>query len=168
MPGQTETLYGRHAVLEALRAGRRRVHRVLLGQGVQQTGIIAEIVSVARERGCPVAVAPRPTLDRVGPVNHQGVVAEAAPYPYVDLDSLIQETSDADPIYLALDHLQDVQNLGTLLRTAEAMAVAGVALAGKPGVPVGVPSGSDPGVASGGTTAIPAGAGASFSAKPTP
>jgi 23S rRNA (guanosine2251-2'-O)-methyltransferase len=128
MPGQTESLYGRHAVLEALRAGRRRVHRVFLGQGVQQTGIIADIIIAARERGCPVTQAPRQVLERTGPVNHQGVVAETAPYPYVDLDSLAMATSRAAPIYLALDHLQDVQNLGTLLRTAEAMAVTGVLL----------------------------------------
>lgn len=128
MSGQIELLYGRHAVLEALRAGRRRVHRVFLGQGVQQTGIIADIVAAARTGGCPVAAAPRPVLDRAGPVNHQGVVAEAAPYPYVDLASLPPETGHPDPIYLALDHLQDVQNLGTLLRTAEAMAVTGVLL----------------------------------------
>jgi 23S rRNA (guanosine2251-2'-O)-methyltransferase len=61
-------------------------------------------------------------------VNHQGVVAEAALYPYVDLASLPLGKSHPAPICLALDHLQDVQNLGTLLRTAEAMAVTGVLL----------------------------------------
>jgi 23S rRNA (guanosine2251-2'-O)-methyltransferase len=139
--GQTELLYGRHAVLEALRAGRRRVHRVLLGQGVkQQTGIITEILAAAEQRGCPVAEAPRQALDRVGDVNHQGVVAEAGLYPYADLNDVTQisarglalpgdRQSPAEAgLYLALDHLQDVQNLGTLLRTAEAMAVAGVLL----------------------------------------
>jgi len=125
---QTELLYGRHAVLEALRAGRRRISRVYLGQGVQQTGIIAEIIAAARQRGCPVMPAPRPTLDRVGAVNHQGVVAEAGPYPYVDLDEVLPAADSSGTLYLALDHLQDVQNLGTLLRTAEAMAVTAVFL----------------------------------------
>jgi 23S rRNA (guanosine2251-2'-O)-methyltransferase len=123
-----EQLYGRHAVLEALRAGRRRIQRIYVGQGVQQTGIIAEIIAAARERGCPVVEAPRPVLDRVGAVNHQGVVAEAHPYPYLSLDDLLVTAGADDALYLVLDHLQDVQNLGTLLRTAEAMAVTGVLL----------------------------------------
>ncbi|MCU0501763.1 MAG: 23S rRNA (guanosine(2251)-2'-O)-methyltransferase RlmB [Anaerolineae bacterium] len=124
---QIELLYGRHAVLEALRAGRRPIRRVLLGQGVrQQADIIAEIVAAARERGCPVSEAPRQAFDLAGDVNHQGVLAEAGPYRCVDLDEVL--TAPGEPFCLALDHLQDVQNLGTLLRTAEAMAVTGIIL----------------------------------------
>ncbi len=123
----TEWLYGRHAVLEALRAGRRRVHQVLIGQGVkQQAGIIGEILVLARQRGCLVGEVERAALEVVGPVNHQGVIAEVGPYPYVDLNEI--EAVGEAPLYLVLDHLQDVQNLGTLLRTAEAMAVTGVIL----------------------------------------
>ena len=123
-----ELLYGRHAVLEALRAGRRRIQHIYLGQGAQQTGIVAEIVAAAQQRGCPVTPASRQVLDRAGPVNHQGVVAETGPYPYAGVDALLPVLGAEDPLYLALDHLQDVQNLGTLLRTAEAMAVTGVLL----------------------------------------
>jgi 23S rRNA (guanosine2251-2'-O)-methyltransferase len=124
---QIELLYGRHAVLEMLRAGRRPIRRVLLGQGVrQQAGIIAEIIAMARERGCPVSEAPKQAFDIAGDVNHQGVLAEAGPYSYVDLDELL--SVPGEPFCLALDHLQDVQNLGTLLRTAEAMAVTGIIL----------------------------------------
>lgn len=124
-PSTNEFLYGRHAVLEALRAGRRRVHRIILGQGVRASGIIDEILAAAQARGCVVVEGQRAALDQVGDVNHQGVVAETGPYPYADLDALL---GAPDPLILLLDHLQDVQNLGTLLRTAEAMAVSGVVL----------------------------------------
>jgi 23S rRNA (guanosine2251-2'-O)-methyltransferase len=138
-----EWLYGRHAVLEALRAGRRAMHRVYLAPGVHRSGNAAEILAEAQRRGCPVGEATSQMLERLGPVNHQGMAAEAGGYPYVDLDRLLAGAADPaagsstdaqpdlapdDPIYLVLDHLQDVQNLGTLLRTAEAMAVAGVLL----------------------------------------
>lgn len=126
-----ELLYGRHAVLETLRAGRRHVKRVQLAQGIQQTGIVADIVAAARRQGCPVNPAPRRVLDRAGAVNHQGVVAEAAPYPYIDMEDLLHEIAPDAPLILALDHLQDVQNLGALLRTAEAMAVDGVVVPGR-------------------------------------
>jgi 23S rRNA (guanosine2251-2'-O)-methyltransferase len=123
-----ELLYGRHAVLESLRAGRRKVHGVYLAAGTKQTGSVSEILAAARERGCPAVEAPRQTFDRAGPVNHQGVLAEAGPYPYTDLDQVLAGVQDAGPIYLVLDHLQDVQNVGTLLRTAEAMAVTAILL----------------------------------------
>ncbi|PKO22513.1 MAG: 23S rRNA (guanosine(2251)-2'-O)-methyltransferase RlmB [Chloroflexi bacterium HGW-Chloroflexi-1] len=126
-----ELLYGRHAVLEALRAGRRRIQRVHIGQGVQRCGIIVEIIAAAQAGGCPVAESPRQVLERAGAVNHQGVVAEAAAYPYVDLNDVLAALGSDDPLFLALDHLQDVQNLGTLLRTAEAMAVTAVLLPGR-------------------------------------
>jgi 23S rRNA (guanosine2251-2'-O)-methyltransferase len=134
-PGLTgpdaELLYGRHAVLEALR-GRRRIHRVFLATGVEPAGIVAEIVAAARSKGAPVAEIGRETLERAVPANHQGVIAEAGPYPYVALEELLPGTGEGKaPLYLALDHLQDVQNLGTLLRTAEAMAVTGVLLPGR-------------------------------------
>jgi 23S rRNA (guanosine2251-2'-O)-methyltransferase len=140
-----ELLYGRHAVLEALLAGRRKLHRVYISPGAHRTGNVAEILKAAQQRRCPVDEAARPLLDRIGPVNHQGVIAEAEPYPYLALDDVLpaggawsgvdlgrgQEGGRpgmVDPLYLALDHLQDVQNLGTLLRTAEAMAVTAVLL----------------------------------------
>jgi 23S rRNA (guanosine2251-2'-O)-methyltransferase len=125
--GGVELLYGRHAVLEALRAGRRQVHRIYLGEGVRRSGIVTEIVAAAGLCNCPVMEASQQTLGRVGPANHQGVIAEAAPYPYADLDEATG-LSHEDPLFLVLDHLQDVQNIGTLLRTAEAMAVRAVLL----------------------------------------
>ncbi len=125
---ETELLYGRHAVLEALRAGQRRFLRVYLGQGVIRAGIIGGIVAAARLRGCPVLEASRQIMDQVGAANHQGVLAEVSTYSYVDFDDLLQRAAAPDALYLVLDHLQDVQNVGTLLRTAEAMGVTGVAL----------------------------------------
>ncbi len=126
--GDTELLYGRHAVLEALRAGRRRFSRIYIGQGVAQAGIITEIVAAARLGGGPVGEAPRQLLDQAAAVNHQGVLAEVGSYKYTDFDEMLAGAGAADALFLVLDHLQDVQNLGTLLRTAEAMGVAGVIL----------------------------------------
>lgn len=56
--------------------------------------------------------------------NHQGVAADASPYPYASLDEVVERQGTV----LVLDHLQDPQNFGTLLRAAEAAQVAGVVI----------------------------------------
>ena len=110
-----EILYGRQPVREALRAGRRNVFKLLIATGVRSTGIIGQILS----------------LDKLGgEVNHQGLAAEVSGYPYCDLADLISAAQEVrqDPFLLLLDHIQDPQNLGSLLRTAEAVGVHGVVL----------------------------------------
>jgi 23S rRNA (guanosine2251-2'-O)-methyltransferase len=124
---QREFLYGRHAVHEALRAGRRRIYRLLIAEGLQPRPILEELIALAEAQGVPVLRVPRARLDAVAD-GHQGVVAEADPYPYVDLEQAWTESARRSdpPFWLALDCLQDPQNFGTLLRTAEAVGVHAV------------------------------------------
>lgn len=126
-----ETLCGRNAVCESLRAGRRTFHRLVLAEGLRRDGQVREVLALARERGCPVETLPRGELSRLaGSREHQGVLLEAGPYPYVELDEILAAARAAGPRarLLLLDRLQDPQNVGTLLRTAEAVGVQGVFL----------------------------------------
>jgi len=125
-----EMLYGRNAVREALRAGRRKIYKLVLTQGTQETGIVADIVTLANKSGVPVQQVERQQLDRLGNFNHQGVAAEAAPYPYVELEEILAEADQRQemPLLLMLDCLQDPQNFGALLRTAEIVGVHGVVI----------------------------------------
>jgi len=122
-----EHIYGRQAVREVLRADRRRAHRLLLAQGIQVKGEVEEILSLAERQAIPVQPVPRRELDRIHP-GHQGVALEATPYPYVDLDAILRRPAQRGevPLLLLLDCLQDPQNFGSLLRTAEATGVHGV------------------------------------------
>ncbi len=125
-----ETLYGRNAVYEALRAGRRAFYRLLLADTVRATDIVGDILTLAERAGVPVERVPRRHLDWLGEANHQGVALEADEYPYVDLEEILAQSArrDEPPLLLLLDLLQDPQNVGTLLRTAEAVGVHGVVL----------------------------------------
>lgn len=122
-----EMLVGRNAVREALLAGRRRVRRVLVAEGAQGGGL-DEILALCAEASVPLQRVPRSELDRLGAeLTHQGVAAAVSPYPYVDLDDILvraEERGEA-PFLLAMDSLQDPQNVGSLLRTAEAVGVHG-------------------------------------------
>jgi 23S rRNA (guanosine2251-2'-O)-methyltransferase len=129
-----ELLYGRNAVREALRARRRQLHQLTVSSGVQETGVVAEIVKLAEQASVPVRRVERQALDKqLREANHQGVMLETGPYPYVELDTCIElaKGRQQPPLLLLLDHLQDPQNIGTLLRTAEVVGVHGVALPGR-------------------------------------
>jgi 23S rRNA (guanosine2251-2'-O)-methyltransferase len=115
--------------MEVLRAGRRSVRRVRLADGVRPTEAVAEIVRLAQARRIAVEAGSVEEWEVAGEKSH-GVAAEASPYPYVALeDILLAATARGEaPLVLLLDELQDPQNLGTLLRTAEATGVHGVVL----------------------------------------
>lgn len=111
-------LYGRNPVHEALRAGRRRL------EGVWATE------AAAREpwlRGQPnvQVVSGGAVQARCGSPDHQGICAEAGGYPYVGAAELLARE---DPFIVALDELQDPQNLGAICRTAECAGAGGVVL----------------------------------------
>ncbi len=91
--------------------------------------MLEEIVALAAERQVPVLRAPREDLDALAEaLHHQGVVAHAAPYPYAELDEILAlaEERGEQPFVLVLDSLEDPQNVGALIRTAEAVGVHGV------------------------------------------
>jgi len=124
-----ETLYSRNAVYETLRAKRRQPFSLELAEGVQEKGRVSEILQLAKERKIPVKRVPRGRLERLK-ANHQGVALEVSGYPYADLTDIFELAEKrAEPLFvLLLDSLNDPQNFGTLLRTAEVVGVHGVVI----------------------------------------
>jgi 23S rRNA (guanosine2251-2'-O)-methyltransferase len=126
-----EILYGRQPVRETLRAGRRQVFKLLLAQGIKPTGIVAQVLAAAERANVAVHTVDRQNLDKLGgESNHQGLAAEVSGYPYVDPEAVLDAAGQAGepPFLLLLDHVQDPQNLGSLLRSAEAAGVHGVVI----------------------------------------
>jgi 23S rRNA (guanosine2251-2'-O)-methyltransferase len=82
---------------------------------------------MAKERRIPVERVPRTRLDKIHP-NHQGIAAETSGYSYSDILEILDRASQKNelPFILLLDSLNDPQNFGSLLRTAEAVGVHGV------------------------------------------
>jgi 23S rRNA (guanosine2251-2'-O)-methyltransferase len=124
-----EFIYSRNAVYEALRARRRDVFKIQVAEGAQEKGRLAEILSMAKERRIPMEKVQRGRLDKIHQ-NHQGVVAEVSGYSYSDEVEILERASQKGepPFVLLLDSLNDPQNFGTLLRTAEVVGVHGVAI----------------------------------------
>ncbi len=108
--------------------GQRTVHRLLLA-GSAHGAELAGLRQLASERGVAVELVDRTRLDELaGALHHQGVAARVSPFPYRQLADLIEPHLHSAPLLLALDRLQDPQNLGTLLRTALATGVDGLLL----------------------------------------
>jgi 23S rRNA (guanosine2251-2'-O)-methyltransferase len=122
-----EWITGRNPVYEMLRAKRRQIFRLLVAEGVKTDNRISEIMQIVRPYKIQVETVKRTQLDSMSD-NHQGVAAEVSAYPYSDLDTILKlaKQKEEDPFILVLDTLQNPQNLGTLLRSAEAFGVHGV------------------------------------------
>jgi 23S rRNA (guanosine2251-2'-O)-methyltransferase len=125
-----EILYGRNAVRESLRAGRRKAYKLVLAEGVRQTDTIGQIAFLAEQAGVPVTRTERRNLDGIGSVNHQGVALEVSEYPYGTLDGVLDAAQSRGEVLqlLLLDLLKDPQNMGSLLRTAESVGIHGVVI----------------------------------------
>lgn len=126
-----EQLLGRNAVREALIAGRRRFGGITLADGVAPKGPIAEIQRLAEKQRIPLSTMPRREMDRLAQgIKHQGVAATVSPYPLSSIDEILAlaQSRDELPFILALDTLEDPQNVGSLMRSAEAVGVHGILL----------------------------------------
>lgn len=125
----SEWIVGRNPVFEVLRAGRRKLFELRLAREFSDEKILSAIQDLAHQQQIPVKQVPRPHLEKIG-TGHQGVALKASPYPYADVDDILRK-ADAleEPLFvLFLDVLKDPQNLGTLIRTAEAVGVHGIVL----------------------------------------
>jgi 23S rRNA (guanosine2251-2'-O)-methyltransferase len=122
-----EFIYSRNAVYESLRAKRREIFKIQVAESAQEKGRLSDILKLAKDRRIPVEKVQRGRLDKIHQ-NHQGVAAEVSGYWYGDLVDMLELASQKDdpPFLLLLDSLNDPQNFGTLLRTAEATGVHGV------------------------------------------
>jgi 23S rRNA (guanosine2251-2'-O)-methyltransferase len=120
-----EFIYSRNAIYEAIVAKRRQIFSIEIAEGVQEKGKLSEILNLAKEQKIKVNRVPRTKLDKIHQ-NNQGIVAEVGEYPYSDVVEILDSAKDELPFLLILDSLQDPQNFGTLIRTAEAVGVHGI------------------------------------------
>jgi len=122
-------IYGLAPVLEALRARRRAIHKILVASGAHQTRL-NELIETARRAGVTVEKRDRRALDELTHnANHQGVVALTASVSqksaYVDAETILDSMGDP-PLVVLLDGVEDPHNLGAVLRTCEGAGVDGV------------------------------------------
>jgi len=132
-----EVLYGLHSVEEALRAGKRRFDHVLVARE-RRDDRLEQIVALCREVGVRVRQESRDQLTQVAQSpTHQGVVALVRNHEFLSIEDLYASgSSGASRLLLALDGVEDPQNLGALLRVADGAGVDGVVLTERRSAPL--------------------------------
>jgi 23S rRNA (guanosine2251-2'-O)-methyltransferase len=122
-----EKLAGVNSIMEALR-GKRKVHKIYVQEG--RTGKkIEELVRFAQKKAVFVQYVDKQRLDEMYTIsNHQGIIAQVDSYEYSDVDEMLEKAAIAgvEPFLLILDGMEDPQNMGSIIRTAECAGVQGV------------------------------------------
>lgn len=110
-----EVIYGKNPVFEALSAGRRTIYEILVARQNYD-----EIAGAARK--IPIQTLSRKELDTMAKTSfHQGIIARVSPYPYVPITDILEKK-----VAVLLDSIEDPQNTGSIIRTAYALAAAGI------------------------------------------
>ncbi|MDX2033350.1 MAG: 23S rRNA (guanosine(2251)-2'-O)-methyltransferase RlmB [Blastocatellia bacterium] len=124
-------IYGLLPVLEALRARRRKISRIVVSTGANPARL-NELLEIARRAGIAIEKRDRRAMDEMTRgANHQGVIAFAPPLnagsAYIDPEAILDSLSP-NPLVVLLDGIEDPHNLGAILRTCEGAGVDGVFL----------------------------------------
>jgi 23S rRNA (guanosine2251-2'-O)-methyltransferase len=131
---QRSWVWGRHAVLEILHAQQWPAREVYLDEALAP-GDLCVARSLAEQMGATITIEPAERLTQLcNTAEHQGYLARMRPFPYADADAMLAhpalDGSGAAPLFALLDGIQDPFNFGAIIRSAEALGVAAVAIGG--------------------------------------
>ncbi len=122
-----DIIFGRNPVLEALEAG-RDINKLIVLEGSRDK-TLQKIIDKAKAQRIIIQFSERKILDRVAEGEaHQGVVAYVAAYAYFEIEDILEEAKkkDESPFVIICDEINDPHNLGSIIRTADAVGAHGV------------------------------------------
>jgi len=120
----TTEIFGTHPVLEAIKSG-KAIDKIWLAR---EGNHFKDVISIAKKEGIKTSFVPQEKFRKYQSKNHQGIVAFLSPVDFADFESTIQNSlqADSNSIFLLLDNITDVRNVGSILRTAECVGVSAV------------------------------------------
>ncbi|MCM3694506.1 23S rRNA (guanosine(2251)-2'-O)-methyltransferase RlmB [Neobacillus niacini] len=112
--------------MEALRS-ERDINKILIAESSQR-GQMQQLIQLAKEAHVIVQFVPKKKIDQISDENHQGVLAYVAAYQYAEMDDLFAaaEKKNEAPFFLLLDEIEDPHNLGSIMRSADAVGAHGI------------------------------------------
>lgn len=131
-------IYGKNSVLEALNAGNREINKILILKTVHADAKISKIKELAQQKGIIFQFVGREKFQDIREYNHQGVMAHISPVKYMDLEEFISENKSKQKFssVVVLDGVEDVHNLGAIIRTCVCAGVDGIIIPSRRNVQV--------------------------------
>ncbi len=138
MTDTLDVIYGKNSIIEALTSGKREINKILILKTIHTDVKISKIKDLAKEKGVIFQFVGRDKFQAYEEFNHQGVIAQVAPIKYIELEDFITKTSTQDKFssLVILDGVEDVHNLGAIIRTCVCAGVDGIVIPSRRNVQV--------------------------------
>lgn len=123
-----EIIYGAHSVIEALKS-EKSIEKIILNKG-QRNEFYEEIIELAKKQQVKISFVPQVKFRKYEHLNHQEIIAFTSPVAFADFETTIESILDKkeEVLFLVLDGVTDVRNLGSIIRTAECTGVDAIVL----------------------------------------
>jgi len=133
-----DVIYGKNSVLEALNAGNREINKIVISKNIHTDNKIEKIKEIAKSKGIVFQFAGKDKFQQYEEFNHQGVIAYISPIKYVELEDFIEKNKNKKTYssLVILDGVEDVHNLGAIIRTCVCAGVDGIIIPSRRNVQV--------------------------------
>ena len=128
-------IFGKNSVIEALSSEEREINKILISKNLHSDPKLEKIKELARQRGIMYQFVAKEKFSDYTGVNHQGVIAQISPVKYYDLDDFLEEPHTNETLII-LDGIEDVHNLGAIIRTAVCAGVSAIVIPSRRSVQV--------------------------------
>lgn len=130
-----EIIYGKNSVTEALISANREINKIIISKSIHCDNKLNKIKELAREKGIVFQFAGREKFQPYDEFNHQGVIAFVSPIEYMELEDFLEKPHENSSVVI-LDGVEDVHNLGAIIRTCVCAGVEAVIIPSRRNVQV--------------------------------
>jgi 23S rRNA (guanosine2251-2'-O)-methyltransferase len=132
----SDIIYGKNSVLEALIAGNREINKILISKNIHTDTKINKIKELAKEKGIIFQFVAKEKFQIWAEYNHQGIVAQISPIKYYELEDFLEDKNHTNSSLVILDGVEDSHNLGAIIRTCVCAGVDGIIIPSRRNVQV--------------------------------
>ena len=133
---ENEVIYGKNSVMEALISGKREINKILISKNIHTDVKINKIKELAQEKGIVFQFVGKDKFQPYAEFNHQGIIAQVSPIEYMELEDFMEKPSEKYRSLVILDGVEDVHNLGAIIRTCVCAGVDGIIIPSRRNVQV--------------------------------
>ncbi len=130
-----EIIYGKNSVTEALISANREINKIIISKNIHTDAKMNKIKELAREKGIIFQFVGKEKFQPYAEYNHQGVIAFVSPIEYVELEDFLEKPHQNSSVVI-LDGVEDVHNLGAIIRTCVCAGVEAIIIPSRRNVQV--------------------------------